>query len=492
MISPKPIKRSTTTSKPTTTKKTAPEGALRPNKKKPDNNTTTIKNMTIESMTKENQTDKLNVTEPKKDNDGDQLNLTLTNDMTSTTDKPNMTTKPTVTRRDVQIDDKLDFKNKSRRFDDFKVDSRRRPSNKYDEYDYEDDEDTHQVQSVIINNVAHKRPQYNRPNNRPNNRPVITVTENIDKYTYLINYVPRPTESWRQTTRRHTTGRPMSDRDVVKVTYQTYHDTYRRPNKPYYYNRQDDPPTNYRYNRPTHTTVYSYPSSARSNDETVTQRDKVTEKTETKTETTTDLYKLVTFGYVGTFKGTASTSEKKMTDTTDKNKTVKDVTDKSETSKDVIDEEVTERHKSEAASKDFSTYDANDDENKNMKLSTFYVHETATKPYLQRPTRRNDEMPLQTNKYYYIRNVLHKYSDTDKSTPKPTDKEEKREVIAENFNYPVNPVNIEERSAINKIASLDDIEVKSKGENRNRPRIKPSSPAKTPSVTFQVIPSENR
>lgn len=487
----RPIRKSTTTTKPTTTKKTEPKGASKPSKKKPDNNSNAIKNMTIENLIKENQTDKLNATELKKDNDSDELNLTLTNDVTSTTAKPNMTTKPAVTRRDVQIDDKLDFKNKSRRFDDFKVDSRRRPSNKYDEYDYEDDEDTHQVQSVVINNVAHTRPYSrpnNRPSNRPNNRPVITVTENIDKYTYLINYVPRPTESWRQSTRRHTTGRPMTDRDVVKVTYQTYDDTYRRPNKPYYYNnRQDDPPTNYRYNRPTHTTKYNYPSSARSNDETVT------DKTETKTESTTDLYKLVTFGYVGTYKGEASTTEKKITDSTDKTKTVMDVTDKDETAKDMTDKEVTERHKAETVSKDFSTFDANDNENKNMKLSTFYVYETATKPYLQRPTRRNDEMPIQTNKYYYIRNVLHKYSDTDKSTPKPTNKEEKREVYADNNNNPGNQeVNIEERSAIDKMASLDDVEAKSKGEDRHRNRVKPSSPAKTPSVAFQVIPSENR
>ncbi|KAJ8730372.1 hypothetical protein PYW07_017410 [Mythimna separata] len=489
---PRPIRKSTTTSKPTTTKKTAPKGALKPHKKKPDTNSNTIKNMTIENLTKENLTDKLNETELKKDNDKDELNLTLTNDMTSTTEKPNMTTKPTVTRRDVLIDDKLDFKNKSRRYDDFKVDPRRRPSNKYDEYDYEDDEDTQQVQSVVVNNVAHTRP-YNRPNirpnNRPNNRPVITVTENIDKYTYLINYVPRPTESWRQTTRRHTTGRPVSDRDVVKVTYQTYDDTYRRPNKPYYYNRQDDPPTNYRYNRPTHTTKYGYPSSARSNDETATQTNKLTDKTDTKPESTTDLYKLVTFGYVGTYKGEASTTEKKLTD---KNKTVKDVTDKNETVKDIIDKEVSERHKADPVSKDFSTFDANENENQNMKLSTFYVYETATKPYLQRPTRRNDEMPIQTNKYYYIRNVLHKYSATDKSTPKPPNTEEKREVYAENYNYPVNQaVNIEERSSIDKMALLDDIEGKSKGEVQHRHRVKPSSPAKTPSVTFQVIPSEN-
>ncbi|CAH1645754.1 unnamed protein product [Spodoptera littoralis] len=469
---PKHVRKTTTTSKPSTTKRTAPKGALKPNKKKPDNNSTTIKNMTIENLTKENLTNKLDLTDLKKDNDSDELNLTLTltKDVTTTT-KPNMTTKPTVTRRDVQIDDKLDFKNKSRRFDDFKMDSRRRPANKYDEYDY-DDEDTQQVQSVVINNVAHKRPQYNRPNRRP----VITVTENIDKYTYLINYVPRPTESWRQSTRRHTTGRPMTDRDVVKVTYQTYDDTYRRPNKPYYYNRQDTQQNNYRYNRPTHTTKYNYPSSARSNDETVTPRDKVTDKPDAKTETTTDLYKLVTFGYVGTYKGEASTTEKKMTD---KHIAAKDITEK----------DVTDRHKAETISKDFSTFDVNED--KNMKLSTFYVYETATKPYLQRPTRRNDEVPIQTNKYYYIRNVLHKYYDDDKSTPRPNNKDEKKEVNHNTYNKPDNQ-KIEERSAVDKMASLDEVEVKSKAQEKLKNRIKPSSsPAKTPSVAFQVIPSEN-
>ncbi|KAF9412140.1 hypothetical protein HW555_009270 [Spodoptera exigua] len=469
----KHLRKTTTTSKPSTTKRTAPKGALKPNKTKPDTNPITVNNMTIENLTKENLTDKLNLTELKKDNDSDELNLTLTlTNYITTTPKPNMTTKPTVTRRDVQIDDKLDFKNKSRRFDDFKMDSRRRPATKYDEYDYDDEEDTHQVQSVVINNVAHKRPQYNRPNRRP----VITVTENIDKYTYLINYVPRPTESWRQSTRRHTTGRPMTDRDVVKVTYQTYDDTYRRPNKPYYYNRQDSQQNNYRYNRPTHTTKYNYPSSARSNDETVTPRNKVTDKPDVKTESTTDLYKLVTFGYVGTYKGEASTTEKKMSD--------EHIAAKEETEK-----EVTDRHKAETISKDFSTFDVNDD--KNMKLSTFYVYETATKPYLQRPTRRNDEVPIQTNKYYYIRNVLHKYYDDDKSTPRPTNEDEMKEINHNTYDVADNQ-KIEERSAIDKMATLDEVEVKSKSQERHKNRIKPiSSPAKTPSVAFQVIPSEN-
>lgn len=488
-ITQKPKKIPTTTQRPTTTKNTALKGAIKPNKKKPENNSSHMKNITIENLSKENVTGKLNSTDQLNSfdklnstyklnvteisNDNDELNLTLTSDMTSTTAKPNTTTKPPVTRRDVQIDDKLDFKNKSRRFDDFKIDSRRRPSEKYDEYDYDDDEDTHQVQSVVVNNVAHTRPQYNRPNKRPNNRPVITVTENIDKYTYLINYVPRPTESWRQSTRRHTTGRPMLDRDVVKVTYQTYDDTYRRPNKPYYYNRHEN--QNYRYNRPTHKTKYNYPSSARSNDETLTQKNNPTDKTETKNESTTDLYKLVTFGYVGTYKGDANTIEKNI----------------EKTDKDITNIEMTERHKADTVSKDFSSFDMTDD--KNMKLSTFYLYETATKPYLQRPTRRNDEIPIQTDKYYYIRNVLHKYSSSDKSTPKPASKEEKREVIRDNYNNPENQdEDVEERSAIDKMASLDDIEVKSKTQDRHRNRVKPTSAAKTPSVAFQVIPSENK
>ncbi|CAH0578980.1 unnamed protein product [Chrysodeixis includens] len=469
-------KKSTTTHRPSTTKKTQLKGAIKPHKNKltdTTNNTSTIKNMTIESLTKENPTDQRNVTKTTKDSDNDELTFTLTKDIdeTPTTSKPNITTRPAVTRRDVQIDDKLDFKNKSRRFEDVKLDSRRRPSNKYDEYDYEDDEDTQQVQSVVINNVAHKRPYHNRP--------VITVTENIDKYTYLINYVPRPTESWRHTTRRHTTGRPPADRDVVKVTYQTYDDTYRRPNKPYYYNRPDN--QNYRNNRPSYTTKHTYPSSARSNEESVTQRHKATDNIDNKSESTTDLYKLVTFGYVGTYKGEASSTEKKI------DKTDKDLTDKID--EDLTDnKEVLERHKADTISKDFSTFDAFD---KNMKLSTFYLYDTATKPYLQRPTRRNDEIPINSNKYYYIRNVLHKYSDTDKGTPKLTNKEEKREVTKDTSSSLANQdINIEERSSIDKIPSLDDIEVKPKNHNRHRNKVKPTTSAKTPSVAFQVIPSE--
>lgn len=457
-ITQKPKRKPTTERPNMTTKKTLLNSASKLTQKKPQ------LNMTVDEEMTKNDDNTTNITD---DDDNDEFNLNFADDIT--TNKPeNMTkaestTKPNVTRRNVQIDDKLDFKNKSRLVDtnDFKIDSRQRPS-KYDEYDYDDD-DTQQVQSVIINNVAHKRPY--------NQRPVISVTENIDKYTYLINYVPKPTEPWRQPSRRPTPT-PIRDRDVVKVTYQNYDDTYRRPNKPYYYNNRHEN-QNYRYNRPTYTTKYNYHSSARSNDETMTEVNKVTDKPDIKTESTTDLYKLVTFGYVGTYKGITSTTEKP-----------KDLP------LHLTDADFKDRQ-SDTVNKDTSSLDPTE---KNTKLSTFYLYETATKPYMQRPTRRNDEAHLHTNKYYYIRNVLHKYSNTDKNIPVTERKQEKNENLKENQNNIRSPdENIQERSSADKMTvSLEDVEAKPKNPNRpkNKIKVKPSNSEKTPSVAFDVIPSE--
>lgn len=416
----------------------------------------------------------------------------------------------------IRIDDKLDFKNKTKRFDDkLNIDSRNsRPKNKYGDYDYED-EDTQSVQSVVINN-PYKRPYNNNYNSRPS---VLTVTENTNKYTYLINYVPRPTESYRQTTRR------TPERDVVKVTYQTYDDTYRRPNKPYYYNRHELN-ENYRHNRPnTRTTMKdSLQSSARSNDDTerttpksrlteqATTKPRVTEQTtnkprltkqttlkskptddahKTDAPTTENMYKLVTFGYVGTYKG----------DMNDDRLTVrpsnKDVT------KEIIQNKQTDDDKThDTISKDFSIYAKSEPDNEDatdkMKLSTFYLHETATKPYnLQRSTRRNDdeEIDIRTsNKYYYVNNVLHTRRPQPDSTKTDTPMIDlKKDIIKENYNYPGIPqADAEERSSLDSMPELDQSEPKA-AANRLRIKVKkPSSSAKTPTVAFQVIPSEVR
>lgn len=428
----------------------------------------------------------------------------------------------TTTEQTVQkIDDKLDFKNKSRRYEE--ADARRNSNKPTKQYgnDYDDDEELHSVQSVVINNLQHKRPY---------NRPVIAVTENIDKYTYLINYVPRPTQSWRDTTRRTTTRRPTTrrthDRDVVKVTYQTYDDTYGRPNKPYYYNRydnrhdnynrqddrndsydkqddrndnynrQDDKNDgynirlegkkedyNYRENRP-NTNDNNF-SSARSNDKfktSTTKIDATIDKiavTDNIKLTTVNPYKLVTFGYVGTYKGDMTNDKETKTDSTE-----------------------TIRH--EIISKDFSTYEddrLDTDEKKNLKLSTFFHYETATKPYNNlRPTRRYDEDQIpdysKTNsKYYFVRNVLRKYPDST-LTDESVDETKKKEILKENYNSPGQPmpVMIEERSSADKLALMEEAEEKSVIPDPEILRVKiakPSSPAKTPSVAFQVIPSEN-
>lgn len=499
---PKRTRPTTTTSKPRTTtkKKQKVTGIPSDITQKP----------LIPNSTNNNKNNKTDAT--TKDEDNISLNLDkLTADKDTTLD---------VTVQN--IDGKLDFKNKSRRYEDSdRADTRNNYNNPTKQYgnDYDEEENVQSVQSVVINNLSHN---YNkRPYNSYNKRPHITVTENIDKYTYLINYVPRPTESYRPTTRR------TYDKDVVKVTYQTYDDTYRRPNKPYYHNRHtdnrhtdnshtdhrhtdyghtdnrhtdhrhtdnrhtdhrhtDNRYTNNRYddydndyysrNSPgSYTDNNGFHSSARSNDDIVTtQRPKATiDKSDNIVvfnPTTENLYKLVTFGYVGTYKGEM---------TIDNKVTKPDTTDK--------------KDKQETISKDFSTYDSktfdnSDNQMNTMKLSTFFHYETATKPYSnkQRPTRRHDgdiSNPEIHNKYYYIRNVLHKY---DSATDNPED------VIKEINNNPgVVMENIQERSSVDKMEFLDDVE-KTADSARSKVNIKkPASQAKTPSVAFQVIPSEN-
>ncbi|XP_030022207.2 chorion peroxidase [Manduca sexta] len=408
----------------------------------------------------------------------------LTNDNTTLSEKH-----VTNTNKTVLIDDKLDFKNKSRRYDDPDIiNPRQNRPNKYDDYEYDDD-DTQSVQSVVINNVHHKRPY---------NRPVITVTENTNKYTYLINYVPRPTESWRQTTRK------THDRDVVKVTYQTYDDTYRRPNKPYYYKKRDNNDNENDYqSRPTTVKDILY-YSARSNDATdkTTTNSKTIDKSDIAFSSTTDsnLYKLVTFGYVGSYKGQKNdkTNDKKTT----KEDTQPKITDLNIDSTDLtLDKTDINKKRHESLNKDFTTDGIKTDkyeDGNNIKLSTFYLYETATKPYpLHRPTRRNDDeiIPNYSKnnvKYYYVRNVLHKYSDNKTVETAKSDTNMKTDIKVPVHKPKVPNINIEERSSVNKLAALDDVESKSKNTNRQRIKTKkPVSSAKTPSVAFQVIPSEN-
>ncbi|KAI8435561.1 hypothetical protein MSG28_003849 [Choristoneura fumiferana] len=445
-----PNETKTTTTKKPTTKKPQKLAANKVGQKKP---------------APANVTNTHNVTKPKlthRHNKTDVINDTIT-----VTDKN--ITQPTVQK----IDDKLDFKNKTRRFED--INSRRnhnKPTKQYGN-DYDDDEDVHSVQSVVINNLQHKRPY---------NRPVIAVTENVDKYTYLINYVPRPTQSWRQTTRR------PYEKDVVKVTYQTYDDTYRRPNKPYYYNRQNDKNENYnlRQNRPNLNDETF--SSARSNEQTMTttKSEATIDKndvTDNNKPTTENLYKLVTFGYVGTYKGDMANFKETKTDPT--HQTIKH----------------------DFISKDFSTYEDEKvdkaEKQEFTKLSTFFHYDTATKPYNNvRPTRRNDDdlVPDYTktnSKYYFVRNVLRKYPDDNSTvTDKTDDATEIKDILKENYNGPGQPlpVTIEERASGDKLALLEEAEAKSANPEPSKLRLKitkPSSPAKTPTVAFQVMPSEN-
>ncbi|XP_072932288.1 chorion peroxidase-like [Epargyreus clarus] len=432
---------------------------VRPTTKKPPKGGFTQSQRLVQKKpaTDSNSTKSMNHNKPNKtvttvtDKNFTHINHTKTDTTKSNVTKPNLP-KPNVTQ---PIDDKLDFKNKSRRYD---FESDRRYSRPAQYNDYEDD--VQSVQAVVVNNLQNKRPY---------NRPYLTVTENIDKYTYLINYVPRPTQSWRQTTRRN------YDRDVVKVTYQNYDNTYRRPNRPYYNRHEyDNEDVDSRNSRPTQLTDFE----SRSNDD-ATSTTKAQQTTESNkiTSTTENLYKLVTFGYIGTYRGD-------MTD--DKLKS----------------DSLTKTHSdNDSISKDFNTYDIkkpdvseNDDitdTSNTGKLSTFILYDTVTKPYNIR-RRHDDQTNLKTNKYYYLGNVLHKYPDNDSDMTK-TDLSEKKEDTKKNTTKSgVIEENLQERSVSDKMESFDEIEPKSADPDKTRPKVKkPSGPAKTPSVAFQIIPSEN-
>lgn len=469
----KPKRKKPTTPKPSTTTK-AVKNSIKSTKKP---------HIKVSSTTSaiERQTDNVNATTKE--------NIDSNNTLTNKIKKTNMT---------VQIDDKLDFRNKTKRLDDTDVDFRNRPINQYNT-DYDDDEDL-SVQSVVINNSGYNKRPYNYK------RPILTVTENTNKYTYLINYVPRPTESYRHTTRR------TPERDVVKVTYQTYDDTYRRPNRPYYYNRDEN--NNYRHNRPNRRTTvddnYTL-SSARSNNdiERTTTKSKTTARTDDfdkndkidKTRTTTEnLYKLVTFGYVGSYRGDAADQLNMKLDqglfpkSDDMISKTDDMTFKTDvmTSKSddlpLTDKETDKKH--EIISKDFSTYttkpDITKDKTDYTKLSTFFTYETSTKSYQLRSTRLNDE----NNPYLYPKNNIYRQTDTDRESITESPKINK-EIIKENYNNPGTPqVIIEDRSSMDIMAEEHDTDSNS-AVNKLRIKVKkPAGPAQTPSVAFQVIPSE--
>ncbi|CAH0719647.1 unnamed protein product, partial [Brenthis ino] len=423
--------------------------------------TTTVRPLTTRKAMKNQSAGDKASNSNKSQKQKNKLNATDSTDLTDSNDSINKNTTDLFNFHiPVTIDDKLDFKNKTRRFSN--LDTPYNPTRQYNDY-YDD---VQSVQSVVINNVPNKRPS----------RPYISVTENIDKYTYLINYVPRPTQSWRKTTKRN------YDRDVVKVTYQGYDDTYRRPNRPYYSNRDED----YFESRDNKPVTENSQSSARSNEdppasdlnsstEGSLMTDRPTLETDNSTDnekldaTTENIYKLLTFSYVGTYKGSTNTSNN------------------NDNKKDLKKEEI---------SKDFSTVEEKSDnitdELNNGKLSTFLIYDTATKPYtLHRPTRRNDEQTETKDKYYFIHNVLRKYpegTNHDNTNKKDTHQNDNLKKINDlrtnETNIPNDYIGIEERSGNSKISS------ESNTVNRQRLKVKPS-PAKTPSVAFQIIPSEN-
>ncbi|XP_047529903.1 peroxidasin-like isoform X2 [Vanessa atalanta] len=263
-------------------------------------------------------------------------------------------------------------------------------------------------------------------------------------------------------------------------------------NRPYY-NRDDlDNDFESRDNKPIVPVTENFQSSARSNDDDTFEQTLSTEKTlltdrpilpmdkssqvDKINPTTENIYKLLTFGYVGTYRGDAITnSNKDNTRITDNDKI-----------HDVI-------------SKDFSTVeidkdDANfTDDLNNTKLSTFILYETATKPYnLHRPTRRNDDEHLTVdpkNKYFFMHNVLRKYPDGSSLKDYNQIKGEKANDNVKTNSPTLDDLGIQERSGINKLSSNID---ESKPISSNKPKHKrPATSVKTPSVAFQIIPSEN-
>ena len=417
---------------------------------KPKRKSTTAKPLTTKKSLK-NQLASDNTDKPQKLNV--KLNVT---DLTDSKSDLNNTTDHIKTHTVMTIDDKLDFKNKTRRFSN--IAPLYNPTRQYNDY-YDE---VQSAQSVVINNLPNKRPS----------RPYISVTENIDKYTYLINYVPRPTQSWRKTTRRN------YDRDVVKVTYQSYDDTYRRPNRPYY--NRDDEDFESRDSKPV---TESPQSSARSNEELFSQKlstetsiitDRLKIVTDKPSEidnsdaTTENIYKLLTFGYVGTYRGNTTNIDN--------------------------DENKDGSSRKNGMTKNLSTANENSDptdEPSNTKLSTFLIYDTATKPYtLHRPTRRNDDQTGTKDKYYFIHNVLRKYpdnshKDNDRNKNEPTlltDDSDKNDNTSDTTMS--HDLGIEERSGNHKISS-------EKAVNRNRAKLRPSS-VKTPLVNFEIIPSESK
>lgn len=402
----------------------------------------------------------------------------------STVNKTNITKDNTVQR----LDDKLDFRNKSKRFDDTNERSdddrqSRNPTKYHNDYDYEEYDNSHSQQAIVINNLSYKRPSPHHHNQHTYKRPVIAVTENVDKFTYLINYVPKPTQSWRRTTK---TPYKEPDRDVVKVTYQSYDNTYnRRPSRPYFSNRHEEQTlqtkknddSNYRHDTPDKFTLHDQLSSRSNEFTSAIPLNIKTNDNKPDLDTTTENYKLVTFRYVGTYKGH---------DFNDKNLTDDKTDDK-------------------LMSKDFSTYNNDQikldfDSTDTKKLSTFFLYETATKPYnSHRPTRRNDDdaikendHKLNKNKYYYVRNVLHKYPDTEATV---TEEPKKVDLINENYTYSEKPSlynDTQERSSLNKLAFLEEIESNRSSDFVINTVNKSLSAAKTPTVALQVIPSEER
>ncbi|KAI8435560.1 hypothetical protein MSG28_003849 [Choristoneura fumiferana] len=319
----------------------------------------------------------------------------------------------------------------------------------------------------------------------------VNSSNDISKSDDISTQAPNETKT--TTTKKPTTKKPqkLAANKVGQkkpAPANTYDDTYRRPNKPYYYNRQNDKNENYnlRQNRPNLNDETF--SSARSNEQTMTttKSEATIDKndvTDNNKPTTENLYKLVTFGYVGTYKGDMANFKETKTDPT--HQTIKH----------------------DFISKDFSTYEDEKvdkaEKQEFTKLSTFFHYDTATKPYNNvRPTRRNDDdlVPDYTktnSKYYFVRNVLRKYPDDNSTvTDKTDDATEIKDILKENYNGPGQPlpVTIEERASGDKLALLEEAEAKSANPEPSKLRLKitkPSSPAKTPTVAFQVMPSEN-
>lgn len=448
-----------------------------------------------------------------------------------------------------KIDDKLDFKNKSRRFadndtfTDHEFYRARRPYNpfsetikynnnnnnrpyQYDNYPIPVSNDDHSYQDSVNNH------NYNNGHHRPD-KPVITVTENLKDFTYLINYVPTTTASYK--------NKPHN-RDVVKVTYQTYEDTYKRP-QPIYLNNQHTIPAyhnNKLIQRPKDSTSkHDLTNVDRQNSDFSATKDldidiparsgdhntftkvgqsinfQLTDEFDLRRTSTDFPYKLVTFSHLGTYrhdnKEFPSTYNTKKDDAP-KEKEVVLNPPVIRTKTYLTDSTLTTSSKTLTVAKSTMKFDLTTNKPETTvrpKLTTYFnipssilqstVHTTPTtyKTTINK-TRPKTTTTLKPGRYYYIGNVLHRYPDSPRTTV--VDKTDERRNETHIFRHSLNNASSNAQENKSKLDNRQTDKVSNfnltdgqKKEGKIR-TVKPQGHAHRNTnhqIKFEVIPSEN-